>query len=193
MEFTETANMNNILVTDTDNDHCAAGALCNAVREIIGTDGDINTCCLFSEQFIDSLFDLSESDGYMDTESESQEDTESESQEDTNDPLSRPLTRDEMQSLINELKDKRMAAQSDGVVCIGKYSLKYLKISRHARNQTIFVLNDHSGVKEVHSLLSRLYRTEKNTFYTNPYGDVRVDQTSVNRLISEIETLMLAN
>ena len=99
--------------------------------------------------------------------------------------FSTPLTHDEIQSLIDDLRNRQSDIKSGR-----KSLLNHLEISLDRSSHNIMVgTND----KKVHPLLSRLYKTKKDLFYIKNKGFTDLSCTSTNKLITELESLKSSN
>jgi hypothetical protein len=99
--------------------------------------------------------------------------------------FSTPLTHYEIQSLIDDLRNRQSEINSGK-----KNLLKHLGISLDRSSHNIMVgTND----KKVHPLLSRLYKTKREFFRSDRYGALVLHKTSIKKLITHLESLKSSN
>ena len=101
--------------------------------------------------------------------------------------FSTPLTHDEIQSLIDDLSNRQSNIKSSTG---RKYSLKHIEISVNRSTNKIM---EGTNVKKVHPLLSRLYNTNREYFYIKNDGYIDLTSTSINKLITNLESLKSSN
>lgn len=148
------------IVVHRDVDKIGYNALFEAIKRKIGLDiVHFRYVYFLSEHFIDSS-------NYI-----------------PSDPLSIPLTGNEIESLISDLESRRLAAQNAGSTAPEKHQFGNLGLTLDKPNQSILAPTNNNGQKLLHPLLSRLYRAEKNLFNMKPDGYPRVSKTSVVKLI----------
>lgn len=188
-DMVEKATMDNIYIdyvdkTEQETHVCTLRA---AIKQATGKDIGWDNCFLLSKDFIES-FDTQSKDNAHET--DCTEDSESEEIIDNTEHynynnLSEPLTNDEIQHLINDLRNRQYEIKSSK-----NNMLKHLEISldRFSKNVKVGTYD-----KQVHPLLSRLYKTNKQCFRLQKKGGITLRETSISKLITNLENLKSSN
>jgi hypothetical protein len=108
-------------------------------------------------------------------------------EEDYNHYYNQPLNDEEITSLIYYLKNSKSELNPRD----RRFSLRRLGIFVNKDSNLLMVATKDK--KEVHPLLSRLFRNNKYLFYNNSNGNVELSHTSKNKLIDELEKLKSSN
>ena len=102
------------------------------------------------------------------------------------DDFSTPLTHDEIESLIDDLRNRQLDIKSSS----GNKCLSHIGISINRFSNNIM---EGTSDKKVHPLLSRLYKTKRDYFYITEKGYLKLANTSTKKLITNLEKFNASN